>query len=318
MLKRFCSVADAPDVNHLIDKALEYKYNPFSDELLGKRKTIGLVFFNPSLRTRLSTQKAARNLGMDIMVINAGTENWSIEFGDGAIMSGATVEHVREGAAVLGEYCDIIAVRAFAGLTDREKDYREEIISKIERFSGRPIISLESATRHPLQSLADMVTIREIMGKHRPRIVLTWAPHPKALPQAVANSFLEWAEMYGADITISHPEGYELSEEFTRGITVEYQQEKAFENADIIYAKNWSSYHNYGATPPVEQNWIITQKKLQITNNAALLHCLPTRRNVEIADDALDGNNAKIIQQAGNRVWAAQAVISEILSGIMQ
>ncbi|GAB1430450.1 acetylornithine carbamoyltransferase [Ignavibacteria bacterium] len=314
MLKRFFSAADVPDVQLLIDKAISYKHSPFADNTLGKQKTIGLVFFNPSLRTRLSSQKAAQNLGMNVMLVNAGTESWKMEFEDGAIMNGTTVEHIKEGAAVLGEYCDIIAVRSFASLTDREQDYREEIILKTEQYSGRPLISLESATRHPLQSLADMMTIREIIKKANPRITLSWAPHPKALPQAVANSFLEWAQRYGAEITITHPPGYELSEEFTSGIRPEYNQQTAFENADIVYAKNWSSYENYGASLAHNENWIITKKKMDATNNASLLHCLPVRRNVEIADDALDNVNSRVIQQAGNRVWAAQAVIGDILT----
>lgn len=312
-MKRFFSVNDVENVHSLIDKALIYKKRPYTDDDIGHRKTIGLLFFNSSLRTRLSTQKAAQNLGMNLMVINAGTESWKMEFGDGTIMGGTTVEHIKEGAAVLGEYCDIIGVRAFAELTDRETDYREEVIHKIERYSHKPIISLESATRHPLQSFADMITIKEIMADKKPKVVVTWAPHPKALPQAVTNSFLEWCKVYGADITLTHPEGYELDEQFTENTTIEYNQQKAFAGADIVYAKNWSAYNNYGAVLRTDREWMVTAEKMALTHNAAFMHCLPTRRNYEIADDVLDSENSRVIQQAGNRVWAAQTIISEIL-----
>jgi len=312
-MKRFFSVHDCADMHALIDKALIYKKHPFADDDAGKKKTLGLVFFNASLRTRLSTQKAAQNLGLNVMVINAGTESWKMEFEDGTIMGGTTVEHIKEGAAVLGEYCDIIGVRSFAELQNRENDYSEEVFHKIEHYSQRPVISLESATRHPLQSLTDMITIREIMGEKKPRIVLTWAPHPKALPQAVANSFLEWSKVYGADIIMTHPEGYELSDEFAKDIPIEYNQEKALEGADIVYAKNWSAYHEYGAVLKSDREWIINAEKMSLTNNGALLHCLPTRRNYELADNVLDNPCSHVIQQASNRVWAAQAVLSDIL-----
>lgn len=317
-MKRFFSIHDVSDIHTLIEKALINKKHPFANDDIGRRKTIGLLFFNSSLRTRLSSQKAAQNLGMNIMVINAGTESWKMEFGDGTVMGGTTVEHIKEGAAVLGEYVDIIGVRAFAELADRDKDYAEEVIHKVEQYSQKPVISLESATRHPLQSFADMITIREIMGERKPKVAVTWAPHPKALPQAVTNSFLEWCKAYGSEITLTHPEGYELSSEFTDGVHIEYDQEKALENADIVYAKNWSAYNEYGAVLRTDREWMVTAKKMARTNNAAFLHCLPTRRNFEISDDVLDSEYSRVIQQAGNRIWAAQTVISEILQSNVQ
>ncbi len=328
-MKQFFSVHDITDLRSTIDQALRLKAHPYAHDTIGKHKTLGLLFFNPSLRTRLSSQKAAHNLGMDCLVINAGTESWKMEFRDGAVMNTDTVEHIKEGAAVLGEYCDIIGVRSFAGLTDRDQDECEEVLHSVQQYSGRPIISLESALRHPLQSLADCITIEEIRQKEsvdKPKIVLTWAPHPKALPQAVPNSFAEWmnrsVEELGYDFVITHPPGYELSKEFSGTAQIIYNQHEALADADVIYVKNWSAYDPYGAIlpeynpPHVEcpAEWTITLDKLTQTRNAKVLHCLPTRRNVEIADDVLDSPHAMVIQEAGNRVFAMQTVLSTMLS----
>jgi N-succinyl-L-ornithine transcarbamylase len=330
-MKQFFSAHDITDLRSALDRALHIKAQPYEHGTFGKHKTLGLLFFNPSLRTRLSSQKAAQNLGMECLVINAGTESWKMEFREGAIMDTDTVEHIKEGAAVLGEYCDIIGVRSFAGLTNREHDEREEVLHSVQKYSGKPIISLESALRHPLQSFADCITIEEIRAERaiaKPKVVLTWAPHPKALPQAVPNSFAEWmnrahAEL-GYDIVIAHPPGYELSEEFSGGATIVHNQQEALDSADVVYVKNWSSYQNYGAilpeyNPPYVQcpaDWTLTRSKLTHTRNAKVLHCLPTRRNVEIADDVLDSTHSAVIQEAGNRVVAMQTVLVSMLNSM--
>lgn len=317
-MRRFFSVHDVPDVELLTQQALSIKQSPFLYEYLGRHKTLGLVFFNSSLRTRISTQKAAHNLGMNVMVMNVGTETWKLEFGDGAIMNLDTVEHVKEGAAVLGQYCDVLGVRAFAGLQDKHADYAEEVFHKIEQYSGVPVVSLESATRHPLQSLADLMTIRELQTNTRPKVVLSWAPHPKALPQAVPNSFAEWMLRSDVELVITHPQGYELAPEFTKGATVLHDQADALHNADFVYPKNWSSYTEYGKVLHQDSSWMFTAEKLRLTNNAKVMHCLPTRRNVEIADDVLDSASSVVIHEAANRVWAAQAVLYKILEQIFE
>jgi N-succinyl-L-ornithine transcarbamylase len=314
-MKQFLSVADLPDLTQMVEKALAYKSNPLKDKDLGKGKTMGMLFLNPSMRTRLSTQIAAKNLGMDAIVFNVGQEGWTLEFEDEAIMSGSTVEHVKDAAPVLGNYFDILGIRTFPSLKNKEDDYSELYIKQFIKYSGIPVVSLESATLHPLQSLTDIITITETFKeKRKPRIVLTWAPHVKALPQCVANSFSQWVNAWGkADFVITHPEDYELDERFTRGATIIHDQDKALEGADIVYVKNWSTYHDYGKIYCNDPEWMLDRDKLALTNNAKLMHCLPVRRNVELSDEALDSTNSIVTQQAANRVWAAQVVLSEIL-----
>lgn len=315
-MKLFTSVHDVADINALVADALALKQDPFAHQHLGKNKTIGLVFLNPSLRTRMSTQKAATNLGMNAMVLNIDKEGWALELRDGAIMNGTTVEHIREAAAVLGQYVDIIGVRSFPGLKDREEDYAETVFNKFVEFCGVPVVSLESATRHPLQSLADLVTITELKTRPRPKVVLTWAPHIKALPQAVPNSFAEWMCKADVDFTITHPAGYELSTEFTEGATITHNQEVALADADFIYVKNWSAYEPYGKVLPGNEDWMLTNEKLKNTNNAKVMHCLPVRRNLELSDEILDGPNSVVVHEAGNREWAAQAVLKKMLEAL--
>jgi N-succinyl-L-ornithine transcarbamylase len=319
----FISVNDVDNINALVQQALKYKADPFADKAMGAGKRIGLLFLNPSLRTRLSTQVAAANLGMEAIVFNVDKEGWALEFAEGAIMNGTTVEHIKDAAPVLGQYFDILCVRTFPSLQNREDDYAETVISQFIKYAGVPIVSLESATLHPLQSLADIITIQENRLSVPPpaggggKIVLTWAPHVKALPQCVANSFAQWIGAWGeADFVITHPEGYELDEAFTKNATIITNQDEALKNADYIYVKNWSSYKDYGKIIPGNTDWMLTNKKLALTNDAKVMHCLPVRRNVELSDEILDGNNSLVTQQAGNRVWAAQAVLSEILKSI--
>lgn len=312
-MKQFTSVHDVENIETLVKLGLELKSNPFKYETLGKRKTMGIIFLNPSLRTRLSTQKAAANLGMNTMVMNFTGEGWNLETEDGVVMDGGSQEHIKEAAAVIGMYCDIIGIRSFPKFESRESDYADKIIKDVIKYSGKPVVSLESAIRHPLQSLADLITIAELKKVEKPKVVLTWAPHPRKLPQAVSNSFAEWVINSGLDLTITHPKGFELSEEFTKGATIEYDQAKAFENADFIYAKNWSSYNNYGETLPTATDWIIDEAKMGLTNSGKFMHCLPVRRNVVVSDGVLDSDSSVVIQQAGNREWSAQAVIKTML-----
>lgn len=325
-MKQFISAHDVQNIPALIRKALDYKANPWKDETLGKRKRIGCLFLNPSMRTRLSTQVAAQQLGMETVIFNVGNDGWSLEFEEGAIMNGATVEHVKDAAPIMGNYFDILAIRTFPGLKDREADYGEHIIKQFIKYAGIPVLSLESATLHPLQSLTDLVTITESWNatNHvlaetkvqlpKPKVVLTWAPHVKALPQCVANSFAQWVNAWGeADFVITHPKGYELAEEFTQGATIEYDQEKALKDADFVYVKNWSAYSPYGSLPPFGGDWMLTNEKIGQTCHAKVMHCLPVRRNIELSDEILDGPNSIITQEASNRVWAAQAVISSLL-----
>ena len=316
-MNNFISAADAQDINYLVEKALYYKSNPFADKALGHNKRIGLLFLNPSLRTRLSTQVAAQNLGMEAIVFNVDKDGWALEFEEGAIMNGTTVEHIKDAAPVLGNYFDILCVRTFPSLQNREDDYSEKVISAFKKYAGVPIVSLESATLHPLQSLTDLVTIKETFkGQNPPKIVLTWAPHVKPLPQCVSNSFAQWVNAWGkGDFVITHPPGYELAEAYTKGATILNNQDEALRNADYVYVKNWSSYTDYGKILSHDTSWMMTQHKLQLTNNAKVMHCLPVRRNVELSDEILDSHNSLVTQEASNRVWAAQAVISEILKG---
>jgi len=312
-MKNFTSVNDVPNIEKLVQDALTSKANLLEMNDLGKGKTMGLLFFNPSLRTRLSTHKAALNLGMSVMTMDMDKHGWKLEFEDGAVMNATTAEHIREGAAVISQYCDVIGIRTFPTLTDRDRDYNEHILSQFIQYSTVPIVSLESATRHPLQSLTDLITIREHQKTERPKVVLSWAPHPKALPQAVANSFVEWMIAADMDLTITHPKGYELSTEFTQNVSIEYEQKKAFEGADFIYTKNWSSYNYYGKIFAQKQNWMITPDKMAVTNEAYFMHCLPVRRNVVVADAVIDSEQSLVIQQANNRTYAAQAVLQNML-----
>jgi N-succinyl-L-ornithine transcarbamylase len=317
-MKLFSSVHDIDTIQSIVAEALALKANPFAHQALGKNKTLGLVFLNPSLRTRLSTQKAAANLGMQVLVMNMDKDGWALETQDGIIMNGTSVEHIREAAAVMGQYCDVLGLRSFPKLLNRNEDYSEDLFNKFVQFCGVPVISLESATRHPLQSLADIITIKELQTSAKPKVVLTWAPHVKALPQAVPNSFAEWmakAQEEGLiDFVITHPEGYELAEEFTKGITITHQQEEALAGADFVYVKNWSSYQDYGKVLPVNGEWMLTPKSLAIAPNAKVMHCLPVRRDLELAAELLDSDRSLVIAEAGNRVWAAQAVLKRILS----
>jgi N-succinyl-L-ornithine transcarbamylase len=315
-MKLFSSVNDVTDIKALVAQALQLKQNPYAHQHLGKNKTLGLVFLNPSLRTRMSTQKAGLNLGMNVMVLNIDKEGWALELRDGVVMNGTTVEHIREAAAVMGQYVDIIGVRSFPGLKNREEDYTEVIFNKFVEFCGVPLVSLESATRHPLQSLADLITIEELKTKARPKVVLTWAPHIKALPQAVPNSFAEWMCKADVDFTITHPAGYELSTDFTQGATINTNQDETLINADFIYLKNWSAYEPYGKVLGGYEDWMLTNEKLKITNDAKVMHCLPVRRNLELSDEILDGANSIVVHEAGNRVWAAQAVLKQMLESL--
>lgn len=319
-MKQFTSVTDVYDINKLVEIALDYKKSPYKDKKLGENKTIGLIFLNPSLRTRLSTQKAALNLGMNVMVMNMDKEGWALETQEGVVMNYTTVEHIKEAAAVMGQYCDILGVRSFPKLVDREEDYTEDFFNKFIKYCGVPVVSLESATLHPLQSLADTITIEEEKIKHnlqrKPKVVLTWAPHIKPLPQAVANSFAEWMNRADVEFTITHPVGYNLAPQFVGNAKVVTNQNEALKDADYIYVKNWSCYEDYGKILSQDSNWMLTNEKLKITNNAKVMHCLPVRRNIELSDEILDGENSLVLQQANNRVWAAQAVLKEILTSI--
>ena len=314
-MKNFISVHDVDNIKALVAKALAYKAAPLSDKKLGAEKRIGLLFLNPSLRTRLSTQVAAANLGMDAIVFNVDKEGWALEFEEGAIMSGSTVEHVKDAAPILGNYFDILCIRTFPGLKNRDDDYSEMYINQFIKYAGVPVVSLESATLHPLQSLTDIITIQETFkAKRKPKIVLTWAPHVKALPQCVANSFAQWVNAWGeADFVITHPEEYELSEAFSKGATITHHQDEALKDADFVYVKNWSTFNDYGKIYSNDPEWMLTEEKIALTNNAKVMHCLPVRRNVELSDEILDSANSIVTQQASNRVWAAQAVIAEIL-----
>ncbi len=316
-MKHFTTVNDVAHPEQLVQEALLLKREPLAFAELGKGKTLGLIFLNPSLRTRLSTQKAARMLGMEVMVMNLDKEGWAIEWNEDVIMNGSTVEHIKDAAAVLGNYCDVIGMRCFPSLVDKQLDYSEKLLVQLMRYCQVPVISLESATLHPLQSLADAITIKEQWkSAHPPKVVMTWAPHIKALPQAVPNSFVEWMLGLNMDLTIVQPEGYELCEDYTRGAQIEYDQEKALKNADFVYVKNWSSFHDYGQTPPVNTNWMLDLKKYELTNSARILHCLPVRRDVELSSKLIDHPMSLIQQQAANRVFSAQVVLKNILEEI--
>lgn len=313
-MKKFTSVHDVPDPRVLVKEAIALKANPFAHDALGKHKTLVMLFFNPSLRTRLSTEKAGFNLGMSVINMNA-TEGWQIEFEDQVIMNSDKAEHIREAAGVISQYADVIGVRTFPTLTDRERDYADFVMNRFVELASVPVISLESAIRHPLQSLADCITIEEFKPKKRSKVVLTWAPHPRALPQAVANSFIEWMEGMDVDLTVTHPLGYELNPDFIKDTPVEYNQRKAFEGADFIYCKNWSAYHEYGQILNQDPAWMVTMEKMNLTNNGKFMHCLPVRRNVKVEDAVLDSPNSLVLQQANNRTFAAQAVLKRMIAG---
>lgn len=317
-MRNFVSVEDVTNIDALADKAFAYKASPFKDKTLGANKRIGCLFLNPSMRTRLSTQIAAQNLGMESIIFNVGSEGWALEFEEEAIMSGSTVEHVKDAAPIFGKYFDILAIRTFPSLKNREDDYSELYIKQFIKYAGIPVVSLESATLHPLQSLTDIITIKESMANStpgkRPKIVLSWAPHVKPLPQCVANSFAQWINAWGkADFVITHPEDYELSPQFSKGAAITFDQDEALKGADFVYVKNWSTFDDYGRIYCNDPDWMLTSEKLATTNNAKVMHCLPVRRNVELSDEILDGPNSIVTQQASNRVWAAQAVLSDIL-----
>jgi len=319
-MKQFISVHDVTNIDALVKTALSYKANPFVDKALGTNKRIGCLFLNPSMRTRLSTQIAAQNLGMEVIIFNVGSEGWALEFEEEAIMIGTSVEHVKDAAPIFGKYFDILAIRTFPSLKNREDDYSELYIKQFIKYAGIPVVSLESATLHPLQSFTDIITIQEQLLKSpvkvggNPKIVMTWAPHVKPLPQCVANSFSQWITAWGkADFVITHPEDYELDEQFTKGATITQNQDEALKDADFVYVKNWSSFNNYGAMPAVTGDWMLTNKKLAASNCAKVLHCLPVRRNVELSDEILDGPSSLVTVEGSNRVWAAQAVLAEIL-----
>ena len=298
----------------LIEKALLFKQTPLLNQERGRGKRIGLIFLNPSLRTRVSTQIAASNLGMDCIVLNMDKEGWALEMGEGVVMNKDKVEHIKDAAAVLGSYFDILAVRAFPSLTNKKEDMEDYVMQQFIKYSGIPVVSLESATRHPLQSLADMITITEQVGeKKKPKVVLTWAPHIKAIPHAVANSFTEWSLGCGHDLTITHPAGYELDPAFTQSATIEYNQSKALKDADFVYVKNWSGFNDYGKIVHVDKSWLLTEEKLKESPNAKIMHCLPVRRNLELSDELLDSPRSLVQVQAKNRIFAAQAVIDELL-----
>jgi N-succinyl-L-ornithine transcarbamylase len=315
-MKNFLSIHDVSDLKSIIKEAFEIKKSPYQFEHLGKHKTMCLLFFNASLRTRLSTQKAAENLGMKTMVFNINEDGWKVETEFGVIMDGDKAEHVKEAAGVIGRYVDVIGVRSFAGLKSKEADYSENVISQFLKYSGVPIVSMEAATGHPLQSFADIITIEEYKKKDRPKVVLTWAPHPRALPQAVPNSFVEWTVAAGYEVIVTHPQGYELDPKFTKGAQIEYDQKKAFEGADFIYAKNWSSYNDYGKILSTDRAWTVDAAKMALTNNAKFMHCLPVRRNMIVTDEVIDSANSIVVQEAENRIYSAQTVLKKILEQI--
>jgi N-succinyl-L-ornithine transcarbamylase len=298
----------------LLDLAAVYKANPSLHAEKGKGKRVGCIFLNPSLRTRVSTQIAAQQLGMEAIVLNMDKEGWALELQDGAVMNKGTVEHIKDAAGVLGSYFDILALRAFPSLTQKEEDVADFVLHQFIKYCKIPVVSLESAIRHPLQSLADQLTIQELAkGKKSPKVVLTWAPHIKAIPHAVANSFAEWSLGMGHDLTICHPEGYELDPEFTQGATITNDQREALQDADFVYVKNWSAFNEYGKILCTDERWMLTEAHLKNAPEAKVMHCLPVRRNVELSDEILDGPRSLVQQQALNRVYAAQAVLSKLL-----
>ena len=317
-MRHFTSIKQLPDLSKALEAAKYVKENPFADQELGRNKTLLMIFFNSSLRTRLSTQKAALNLGMNVIVLDVNQGAWKLETEHGVIMDGDKPEHLLEAIPVMGSYCDIIGVRAFAGLQNRDYDYNEVIINQFIQYSGKPVFSMEAATRHPLQTLADLLTIEEHKKTAKPKIVMTWAPHPKALPQAVPNSFAEGINMTDYEFVITHPHGYELDPAFVGHARIEYDQRKAFEGADFIYAKNWSAYEgdNYGKILCTDRDWTVDAEKMALTNNAFFMHCLPVRRNMIVTDEVIESPQSLVIPEAANRVVSAQTILKEILRGL--
>ena len=320
-MKSFFHVSDIGDLKTALEEAREVKQNPFAWKHLGENKTIMLVFFNSSLRTRLSSQKAALNLGMNPIVLNIGSDSWKLETEMGVVMDGDKSEHLREAIPVMASYCDIIGVRSFAGLSDREFDYAETVLSQFIQYSGKPVISLESATVHPCQAFADLITIEEYRKKDRPKVVLTWAPHPRALPQAVPNSFAEWMNAADVDFVITHPKGYELDPKFAGNARVEYDQMKALEGADFVYAKNWScpgvsDPSLYGQILSKDMSWTVDAAHMAVTDNAFFMHCLPVRRNMIVSDEVIDAPTSLVIPEAANRVVSAQVVMKRMLESL--
>lgn len=312
-MKNFTSIADVNNVNRLVEQALKFKHSAFQPEL-ARGKKVGLIFLNPSLRTRLSSQIAAQNLGAEAIVLDIGKDGWALEFEDGVVMNGDRAEHIKEASAVMGRYFHVLGIRTFPSLTDSTLDYEETLLSTFLKYAGVPVVSLESGTRHPLQSLADLITIRENWKESKkPKVVLTWAPHVKALPQAVPNSFAEWMIASDVDFSITNPKGYDLAPEFRKDADVMHNQKEALEGADFVYVKNWSSYEQYGQVLSTKEDWTFSNAHLAVTNNAKVMHCLPVRRGLVIKDEVLDSPNAIHLDQAENRVFAAQAVLNELL-----
>ncbi|HIR83034.1 MAG TPA: acetylornithine carbamoyltransferase [Candidatus Cryptobacteroides pullicola] len=317
-MREFTSIRQLPDLGEALREARYVKANPFADQELGRNRTALLVFFNNSLRTRLSTQKAAMNLGMNVMVLDVNQGAWKLETERGVVMDGDRSEHLLEAIPVMGSYCDIIGVRSFAQLANRGEDYGEVILNQFIRYSGKPVFSMEAATRHPLQTFADIITIEEHRKSDRPKVVMTWAPHPKALPQAVPNSFAEGMGLTDYDFVIANPEGYDLSPEFTRGARVTHDQDEALEGADFVYAKNWSAYEgdNYGKVLSRDMSWTVTEKKMALTNDAFFMHCLPVRRNMIVSDAVIESPRSLVIPEAANRVVSAQTVLKMMLKSL--
>ena len=312
-MENFIQLTDAPNLSALLEQATTLKqYNQYPE--LGKGKTLGMLFFNPSLRTRLSTEKAARLLGMEVITMDLNSDSWALEFEDGAIMDSNKAEHIKEAAGVLSQYCDVIAVRAFPGLLDKAKDEQEQVLESFRKYSRVPVLNLESATAPALQALADAITVLELSRRPKPRVVLSWAPHPKVLPQSVPNSFVDIMQRIDVDLIITNPPGYDLNPSIRKDTPVIHNQESALENADFVYVKNWSSYEDYGKILPTNTSWTFSQNKWNLTNQANVMHCLPVRRNVVIADQVLDSEHAVVMQQANNRTFAAQAVLKNLLS----
>ena len=320
-MKSFFNVQDIGPLDKALAEALEVKRDRFQYQQLGKNKTLLMIFFNNSLRTRLSTQKAAMNLGMNVIVLDVNAGAWKLETERGVIMDGDKSEHLLEAIPVMGSYCDVIAVRSFAGLSDREFDYAETIVNQFVKYSGRPVVAMETATVHPLQAFADLITIEEYKKKERPKVVLTWAPHPRALPQAVPNSFADWMNEADVDFVITHPEGYELDPKFVRGAKVEYNQMKAFEGADFIYAKNWACPgvtrpEDYGKVLSKDMSWTVDAAHMAVTDNAFFMHCLPVRRNMIVTDDVIEAPTSLVIPEAANREISATVVLKRLLQGL--
>jgi len=312
-MNKFTCVNDLKNLDDALKLSFELKKDPYKYQTLGKNKTMLLVFFNSSLRTRLSTQKAALNLGMNVIVFDINAGGWKLETEMGVIMDGDKPEHIREAVPVIGKYCDIIGVRSFAGFKNREDDYSEKILQQFVDYAGVPVVSLENATRHPLQSFADLITIEEYKTKKRPKVVLSWAPHPKALPQAVPNSFVEWMRETDYDFVVTNPEGYDLAPSFMGDVKIERDQMKAFKDADFIYAKNWASYSEYGKILSQDKSWTISERQMAVTNHAKFMHCLPVRRNMIVTDSVIDGPDSLVIPEAGNRLFSAQTALKLIL-----